>query len=88
MDKSTHTSEYLAAIKEVAKLRKSAGLTQRVLASRLGVSASWVAKVETGERRLDILEFYRVCVCCGRDPSSVAKKLFRQFGVARPGNGN
>ena len=37
--------------------RKSKGLTQTELAQRLGTRQQWVAKVESGERRLDVIEF-------------------------------
>jgi transcriptional regulator with XRE-family HTH domain len=36
--------------------RKEAGLTQQELADRLGRPQSYIAKVETGERRLDVVE--------------------------------
>jgi len=37
--------------------RKRAGLNQAKLAKRLGKPQSYVSKFETGERRLDVLEF-------------------------------
>lgn len=37
------------------------GLSQRALADRLNVIHSFVAKVETGDRRLDIFEFVEYC---------------------------
>lgn len=37
--------------------RREQGLTQRQLAERLGWPHSAVGKVETGERRLDVVEF-------------------------------
>ncbi|WP_245615726.1 helix-turn-helix domain-containing protein [Paenirhodobacter enshiensis] len=38
-------------------LRKGAGITQVELAERLGRPQSYVAKIEGGERRMDVLEF-------------------------------
>jgi len=52
--------------------RDEAGLSQRDLARRLDVHPSWVAKVELGERRLDVIEFVQVARALGRDP----KRLF------------
>jgi transcriptional regulator with XRE-family HTH domain len=52
--------------------REDAGLSQRALATKLGVHASWVAKVELGERRLDVVEFVQMAKAMGRDP----KRLF------------
>lgn len=42
-------------------VRQEAGLRQQDLAARMGVPQSFVSKVETGERRLDLLELRRVC---------------------------
>jgi transcriptional regulator with XRE-family HTH domain len=41
--------------------RKSQGLTMRELGGRLGVAHSYVQKVETGERRLDVVEYVWYC---------------------------
>lgn len=75
MEKSQHSSEYLAIVNKLAAMRKAAGLSQRALAARLSVVASWVSKVETGERRLDIVEFCWFCHACGREPSAVMEEL-------------
>jgi transcriptional regulator with XRE-family HTH domain len=59
MQKSIHTPEYQALCRQLSEIRREAGLSQRALASRLKVTPSWVAKVETGERRIDLIEFVR-----------------------------
>lgn len=41
--------------------RKALGLSQRALAEKLGVVYSFVAKVETGDRRLELVSFIRYC---------------------------
>ena len=58
----------------VAK-RKAAGLTQPVLAARLGKPPSYVAKYELGERRLDVLEYLDVAAAIGFDPCEVIRSL-------------
>lgn len=62
-------------IDEQAKLRgqfiqarKNAGLTQVGLAERLGRPQSFVSKYERGERKLDVIEFCRVCRALEIDP--------------------
>ena len=40
----------------------------RELAEKLDVPHSWVGKVEQMERRLDIIEYIRLCQCIGIDP--------------------
>jgi transcriptional regulator with XRE-family HTH domain len=48
--------------------RNNAGMTQRELAKRLDVVHSLVAKVEKGERRLDIVEFIIFCDALDANP--------------------
>ena len=43
----------------------SAGLKQSDLASKLHLPQSFVSKVETGERQLDIVELKKVCDAMG-----------------------
>lgn len=43
------------------KQRKAQGLSIRGLAERLGWSSSIIGKIETGDRRLDVIEFIEVC---------------------------
>ena len=38
--------------------RKDLGLSQRDFAKQLGVTYSIIGKIETGDRRLDVVEFY------------------------------
>ncbi|MDZ4069069.1 MAG: helix-turn-helix transcriptional regulator [Tabrizicola sp.] len=55
--KPLRTRQHRVLIEELKRVRKQAGMTQSVLAERLGVAQSFVAKVEAGERRLDVVEF-------------------------------
>jgi transcriptional regulator with XRE-family HTH domain len=55
--------------------RKAAGLSQRQLADRLGVVRSLVGKVETGERRLDVIEFHVYCQALDANPAAFFVEL-------------
>ena len=80
MKKSTHSREYEAVKAALVAMRKNAGLTQRELAERLGREHSFVWRIENGERRVDVLEFYWVCHALGIDPSRSYRGLVRCFG--------
>jgi transcriptional regulator with XRE-family HTH domain len=79
MKKSVHTPEYARLRSLLRDARAKAGLSQRELAARLDVPHSWIAKVENGERRIDLIEFGWFLSACGVDPQSVSEKLLRQI---------
>jgi transcriptional regulator with XRE-family HTH domain len=55
--------------------RKTAGLTQTVVAKRLAKPPSYVAKYEGGERRLDLLEYLDIADAIGFDPCELIRIL-------------
>ena len=57
------------------KRRITAGLTQRSLAARLNRPQSFVAKYESGERRIDVVEFLEIAEAVGFDPSELIREL-------------
>jgi len=80
MAKSVFTDEYRLLIAELVAARKRAGLTQQEVADELGRPQSYVAKVEGGQRRLDVIEFIHFARAVQSDPQSVFKKLIRCVG--------
>ena len=59
----------------LAERRSAAGLTQAELAARLGRPQSFVSKYETGERRLDVVEFLEVAEALAADPAGLVAEL-------------
>ena len=57
------------------ELRARAGLTQRQLAQRIRKTQWWVARSETGSRRLDVAEFVEFCIGCGVEPAEALGEL-------------
>lgn len=83
MEKSVHTADYRALRAELLRIRREAGLSQRDLAARLRVPHSWVAKVESGERRIDLVEFCWFTSACGVDPLPVFQGLLHRSHTVR-----
>jgi transcriptional regulator with XRE-family HTH domain len=79
MQKSTHSTEYRLLRSELRQARASAGLSQRDLSERLKVPHSWVAKVESGERRIDLVEFCWFLSACGVDSLESLTRLTERF---------
>ena len=59
--KTIHTAGYRALLAWLRQQRLARGLSMRELAGRLGIAHSWIGKIETGERRLDVCEYIRLC---------------------------
>ena len=78
MPKTIYTERH-EKLRELLKARrKAAGLTQTVVADRLGKPPSYVAKYEGGDRRLDVLEFLDVAAAIGFDPCRLIRSLLRK----------
>jgi transcriptional regulator with XRE-family HTH domain len=60
--------------------RKTAGLTQAELAARLRCHQSFVARVESGQRRIDVVELVALARALGAD----AGTILRQIKAATP----
>jgi transcriptional regulator with XRE-family HTH domain len=70
----------------LVKARKDAGLTQVQVAELLERPQSFVSKVERGERRLDVIEFFEVAEVIGIDPFAFLRILQRAGGGRRKGD--
>lgn len=53
--------KYTLLIGKLIDARKKMGMTQANLAKKLGKHQSYVAKVESCERKLDVIEFIEWC---------------------------
>ncbi len=58
---SSHDPLYVEFVANLRRARKESGLSQSDLAERIGKDQSFVSKVETCERRLDVIEASRWC---------------------------
>lgn len=70
---SIHSDKQLRLI--LKNQRETLGLTQRQLAERMGVIYSLIGKIETGDRRLDVLEFIDYCKALELEPCDVIQAL-------------
>lgn len=78
MEKSVFTPHYDAFRAKLVGMRKAAGLTQRQLAQRVKRPRSFVSRIEQGERRLDVIEFYFLCRACRVPPEKTAAEVMRE----------
>ena len=73
--KPTHHNAYKKFLLALAEERRSAGQTQADLASKLDRPQSYVSKVESGERRLDLVEYVYWAKAIGIDPTDFLSLL-------------
>ena len=82
MNKTIYSRQSECIRKTIVALRIKAGLTQRQLAGKLDRERSLVGRLELGERRLDMVEFFWLCRACGADSVKEAGTLMRQLQTA------
>ncbi|MDK2742124.1 MAG: helix-turn-helix domain-containing protein [Nitrospira sp. BO4] len=78
MPKSAFTKAYESFRNILIEARKSAGLSQTELSSRLSRPQSFVSKYERGERRLDVIEFLEVAKAIGKDPQMLLRQISKR----------
>ena len=78
MRKSLRSPDYARLIEMLTAARNDADVTQQTLADKLNKPQSFVAKVEGGERRIDVVEFVAIVHALGRDPIEMLSAFLRK----------
>ena len=73
--KTVHDSRYVGLVGRLKARRVAQGMSQSVLAARLGMTNRWVSKVERRDIRLDVMTFVRVCRALGVRASRPIQKM-------------
>jgi transcriptional regulator with XRE-family HTH domain len=68
---------YRSVIDALVTARHGARLSQKVVADRLGKPPSFVAKIELGERRLDLVESVAIARAIGADEASLLATVLK-----------
>ena len=85
MNKTIYSRQGQCLRETIVELRRQAGLTQRQLAAKLKREHNLIGRLEVGERRLDVVEFYWICKACGVKPETVARKLMGKLDEIQTG---
>ena len=75
MKTSVYSSEYVALREWLVNARSTCGLTIRELGERLDTHHSIVGKIESGGRKLDVIEFVKYCQALGVNPADGLKAI-------------
>jgi len=76
--KTLGSERHKALISLLIEAREKAGLTQTELAEKIGEYQSFVARLESGQRRVDVVEFLELAEVLGFDASSAINELRNQ----------
>jgi len=75
MRRTTRTDDHLTFRELLLAARKKNGVTQAEVAKCLGRPQSFVAKVENGERRLDVVELVSYARAIGAEPLAIMQAV-------------
>jgi len=76
MQKAISSKSYAELRLWLKQARESAGLSMRDLGEMITEPHSFVGKVESGERRLDVFEYVQYCEALSVDPVEGLKLLY------------
>lgn len=81
MQKTLRSPRHVRLIQLIVDKRKAAGMSQSDLADALGRYQSVVAAIESGGRRIDVVEFLELADIIGFDPHDVLRQI---AAISRP----
>jgi transcriptional regulator with XRE-family HTH domain len=82
--KANLKKDYLVVTELLYRLRINAGITQLQLAKLLDVPQSYVSKIETGERRIDVVELKEFCKVLNSDLTEFVAMLEKDLNETKP----
>jgi transcriptional regulator with XRE-family HTH domain len=75
LGKTLGSARHKALVDLIVAKREAVGLTQTQLADKLGEYQSFVARLESGQRRIDVIEFIEIARVLGFDAAKALNKL-------------
>jgi len=73
MAKTIYTKAHQNLVKQLTKARQKAGLKQKDVAKKLGRTQSYISKLESGQRRLDIVQIKELAQIYKKNPKDFIK---------------
>lgn len=83
MKKSLNSKEHKILLEMLYHLRVISGLRQSDLATLLNVPQSFVSKIESGERRIDLIELRAILKCTNTDITEFIIEFEKKINESR-----
>lgn len=77
MEKTLTSRAHAKLVRMLIDKREAAGITQTELASKLGEYQSFVARLESGQRRIDVVEFIELARVLDFDAAGFIEELMQ-----------
>ena len=71
--KTIHNKRHKRLVEAIVRKRKEAGIRQVQLAKKLKRSQTWIARLESGKRRIDVIELIDLAEAIGFDAPTIVK---------------
>jgi len=68
MDKTIYTKVHKSLVKKLIRARKEVQLTQKDVAKKLRKTQSYISKLESGQRRIDIVQIKELAAIYKKNP--------------------
>lgn len=79
--KAKLATELIVLGRVLVRARERRGLKQGDVATRLGMPASYLSKIENGTRRLDAIELIHLAAALGIDPAKLIRELEQELAL-------
>lgn len=79
MSKTVFTGAHKHLVRTLKDARKKSGLKQEELAAKLGRERTMISLIETGQRRVDVLEFYAIAKALNLNPTELFDELSKRL---------
>jgi transcriptional regulator with XRE-family HTH domain len=78
MSKSAFSKTHAVLVQLLTQERLNAGVLQADLAARLGKNQSFISRIESGQRRVDMVEFIEIAQALDISPQSLFSKFIER----------
>ena len=81
--KTIYTREYRILLRILRSKRQQKRISQKDLAKKLGVPQSFISKIESGERRIDVIDLFRYCDVLNIELVQFIKELIKEIKIGK-----